>query len=65
MPNLFQTGVRPGALFQRRQSHRPAALHPRRARQDRRESIDLEAQSNPLNICTRPEVLFKGDIDAA
>ena len=28
-------------------------------------SIDLEAQMNGLHICTRPEVLFKGDLAAS
>lgn len=28
-------------------------------------SIDLESQSNPINICTRPEILFTGNRNAS
>lgn len=65
VPNLFQTVFAPAPYFSA--VNRTGLPRYTLAALDRtgEKSIDLEAQSNPLNICTRPEVLFKGDIDAA
>lgn len=60
VPNLFQTVFAPAPYFSA--VNRIGLPRYTLASLDKtgEKSIDLESQSNPLNLCARPEVLFKG-----
>lgn len=65
VPNLFQTVFAPAPWFSA--VNRIGLPRYTMASLDKtgEKQIDLEAQSNPLNICTRPQVLFKGKSTAS
>ena len=54
---LFEILLRPGRHLRDGQHTRPAALRPGHPDRERDEWVRLEIESNPLPICTRPQVL--------
>lgn len=65
VPDLFQTVFAPAPYFSA--VNRTGLPRYTLASLDKTQekSIDLESQSNPLNICTRPDVLFTGSLAAS